>query len=127
MILRRQMWARWRDRTVEDLGRRGVAVDMLSVDVHLLNLAFVAAIAVTAGVGNIFVGRRARIVAVCSSGATHGAPVARAALGSRARGVGATIFAMGNAEVGIFGLVFDTVDGFDGVRNIGEVDERTVP
>lgn len=34
---------------------------------------------------------------------------------------------MGNAEVGIVGLVLDSINGLDGVGDVREVDESTVP
>ena len=34
---------------------------------------------------------------------------------------------MGDAEVGVFGLVLDTVDRLDGIGDVGEIDEGTVP
>ena len=45
----------------------------------------------------------------------------------RARRVGATILAVCNAKIGVFGLVLDAVDGFNCVREVRKVDEGTVP
>jgi hypothetical protein len=48
-------------------------------------------------------------------------------LRTRPWGIGATIFAMGNAKVGVFGLILDAVNCLDGVSNVCEVDKCTIP
>lgn len=47
--------------------------------------------------------------------------------GELTRWVGATVLSMRDAEVGVFGLILDTVDGLDRVRDVREVDESAVP
>lgn len=54
-------------------------------------------------------------------------PCGATALGTRAWWVGTTVLAVGNAEVGVVGLVLDTVNGLDRVRDVSEVDECAVP
>lgn len=45
----------------------------------------------------------------------------------RPRWVGTAIFAMGDSEVCILGLVLYPVNGLDGIRDVCEVDEGAVP
>lgn len=64
-----------------------------------------------------------RIVAVAVSGTFSPG----AALWAGAGWVGTPVLAVGNAQVGVLWLVLDSVNGLDSVRDIGEVDEGTVP
>lgn len=60
-------------------------------------------------------------IPTCCSSAT------RSTLRARSGRVGTAIFAMSDTQVGVFRLVLDCIDGFDRIRNVGEVDERAVP
>jgi len=71
----------------------------------------------------IYGGRLARI-GPCS---TWGALGARPALRARPWWVGAPVFAMSDAQVRVLWLVLYSVNGLDGVRDIGEVDKCTIP
>jgi hypothetical protein len=52
---------------------------------------------------------------------------ARCTLWARSRRVCASVLAMRNPQVRVLGLVLDTINGLDGVRDVREVYERTVP
>src|SRR5712672_3573740 len=49
-----------------------------------------------------------------------------AALGTRPRRICTTVFSMSDPQIGIVGLIFDTLDGLDGVVNVGKVDKRAI-
>jgi hypothetical protein len=52
---------------------------------------------------------------------------ASSTLRSRSRRVGTPVFAVGDSKVGVVCLVLDSVDRFDGIRDVGKIDEGAVP
>lgn len=60
-------------------------------------------------------------------GIATGSPLHSARLRAGPRWVRTPVLSMGDPEVGVVGLDLDTLDGFDGVRDVGIVDERAVP
>ena len=96
----------------------------LAIDVHLLDLAFVAIeVSVSIGIRGV---DTSCIAAVRSTISTWSALIS-SALRSGARWVSTAVLSVSNAEVGVFGLVLDTVDRLDGIGDVGEIDEGTVP
>ena len=103
--------------------------EVAAVDVHGLHFAgvfvavqeaidvrigFIKTIALNSGI----VGR----AAIAARTSLSGTP-----LRARARRVGTSVLAMCNAKVGVLRFGLDAFNGLDGVRNVCEVDESTVP
>jgi hypothetical protein len=53
--------------------------------------------------------------------------IATASSAGGAGRIGTTILAMSDSQRGVFGPVLDAFDCFDGVGNVGEIDERAIP
>lgn len=54
-------------------------------------------------------------------------PTGTSALGTRPRRISAAVLAVGNTQIGVVWLVLHSINGFDGVRDVREVNESTVP